>query len=371
MGVAVWPEPTGNSSRADAQAGVGGLLDTAAPVLGHLTFDEVVLLVITVAPLLLVLAPLARAISGHAIEDEDKAKQESREAKAEIVLQRQRSVLRVTPMATEMEERAEATLRLLERHAAADQRALNAVQHDVAGIAWELISLRSSLGAKDARVTVRRELGALGANEVGGCTRNHAALERARKSSKGTVPTRLAPAGHSEEAVNITPSEPPTRRAPSEQKEQAAEKVHEEASANTWADGPCRVTAVSFDGLVRAVGEPRPTVVVGPSGKRYAGRSLWGMGPADEPRAGAIRLVELRLFDPIILLTIGANCATMAWESPLDPDGTWKAHFIGVAEWVPRLSKACPGSASQPAPLWPGAEALGAPDLVERLLASR
>ena len=34
----------------------------------------------------------------------------------------------------------------------------------------------------------------------------------------------------------------------------------------------------------------------------------------------------------IILLTIGANCATMAWESPLDemlhPEGTWKSDFV-------------------------------------------
>ena len=34
----------------------------------------------------------------------------------------------------------------------------------------------------------------------------------------------------------------------------------------------------------------------------------------------------------VILLTIGANCATMAWESPLDemlhPEGTWKSDFV-------------------------------------------
>ena len=42
--------------------------------------------------------------------------------------------------------------------------------------------------------------------------------------------------------------------------------------------------------------------------------------------------VELQWFDVIILLTIGANCATMAWESPLDemlhPEGTWKSDFV-------------------------------------------
>lgn len=58
------------------------------------------------------------------------------------------------------------------------------------------------------------------------------------------------------------------------------------------------------------------------------------------------RQVELQWFDVIILLTIGANCATMAWESPLDemlhPEGTWKSDFVcqrvrksplGAASW--------------------------------------
>ena len=37
-------------------------------------------------------------------------------------------------------------------------------------------------------------------------------------------------------------------------------------------------------------------------------------------------------FEPFVLLTIIANCVTMAWESPLDPPGTPKAHFIDVCE---------------------------------------
>ena len=152
---------------------------------------------------------------------------------------------------------------------------------------------------------------------------------------------------------------------------------------------------------------PSGALVEGPSGKLYAGRSLWGMLPAQEPRRSAVRLaellverprlsedapwprrlpaaaapapphpreqprrpesvrpwpwpwpaffawagqtpawagawkapsalwtpqVELQWFDAIILLTIGANCATMAWESPLDemlhPEGTWKSDFV-------------------------------------------
>ena len=41
----------------------------------------------------------------------------------------------------------------------------------------------------------------------------------------------------------------------------------------------------------------------------------------------------------IILLTIMANCATMAWESPLDemlqPEGTWKSDFVDSMSKVP------------------------------------
>ena len=36
----------------------------------------------------------------------------------------------------------------------------------------------------------------------------------------------------------------------------------------------------------------------GPSGKLYAGRSLWGMLPAQEPRRSAIRLAELLVERP-------------------------------------------------------------------------
>ena len=35
-----------------------------------------------------------------------------------------------------------------------------------------------------------------------------------------------------------------------------------------------------------------------------------------------------------MLATILANCATMAWESPLDPPGTSKAAFIDQCERV-------------------------------------
>ena len=54
----------------------------------------------------------------------------------------------------------------------------------------------------------------------------------------------------------------------------------------------------------------------------------------DQPRKGAIHLVEWPAFDPIILVTILANCVTMAWVSPLDPPGTWKVGFVDTCEWV-------------------------------------
>jgi len=99
-----------------------------------------------------------------------------------------------------------------------------------------------------------------------------------------------------------------------------------------------------LDGLDK---RPPKEIVQGPSGYRYEGqsffssRSMWeGMKPADEPRKTAIKLIEHPLFDPLILLTIGCNCVTMAWESPLDPPGTWKAGFIDVCEWVCACARA-------------------------------
>ena len=77
-----------------------------------------------------------------------------------------------------------------------------------------------------------------------------------------------------------------------------------------------------------------PTEVVGPSGRIYRSTSLGCLRPAHPPRRHAIRLVESRWFDPVILLTIICNCVTMAWESPLDPPGTDKAAFIDVCELV-------------------------------------
>ena len=79
---------------------------------------------------------------------------------------------------------------------------------------------------------------------------------------------------------------------------------------------------------------PPATKVVGPSGREYHAKALWCMNVGTEPRRRAIKMVESRWFDPLILVTILINCTTMAWESPLDPPDTSKAALIGVMEWV-------------------------------------
>ena len=56
----------------------------------------------------------------------------------------------------------------------------------------------------------------------------------------------------------------------------------------------------------------------------YSSTSIFCLRPGHEPRKSAIRFVEHPWFDPFILLTILANCSTMAWQSPLDPTGTQK-----------------------------------------------
>ena len=52
------------------------------------------------------------------------------------------------------------------------------------------------------------------------------------------------------------------------------------------------------------------------------------------PCKHAILLVEVSFFEPLILFTILANCGTMAWGSPLDPPGSWKARVLALCEQV-------------------------------------
>jgi hypothetical protein len=73
-----------------------------------------------------------------------------------------------------------------------------------------------------------------------------------------------------------------------------------------------------------------PNSVQGPSGWIYHSTSLGCLRPHHLPRRLAIMTVENPIFDPFILMTIMLNCSTMAWDSPLDPEGTWKDDFLAV-----------------------------------------
>ena len=74
--------------------------------------------------------------------------------------------------------------------------------------------------------------------------------------------------------------------------------------------------------------------ILGLSGKEYGDTSLFCLKIFHQPRRSAIHLLEASWFDPLILVTIGCNMATMAWESPMDPHGTDKEAFIDACEWV-------------------------------------
>lgn len=71
-----------------------------------------------------------------------------------------------------------------------------------------------------------------------------------------------------------------------------------------------------------------------PSGSVYRGTSLFCLRPSASVRLQCISIVESSAFDSTILAVIMLNCLTMAWESPLDPAGTWKAQTIDMLEWL-------------------------------------
>ena len=68
----------------------------------------------------------------------------------------------------------------------------------------------------------------------------------------------------------------------------------------------------------------------GKEGRRYHGRTFHCISVSGWPRRGCIELVESSYFEPFILTVIICNVITMAWTSPLDPQGTTKAAFISV-----------------------------------------
>ena len=66
----------------------------------------------------------------------------------------------------------------------------------------------------------------------------------------------------------------------------------------------------------------------------YAGTSAGCLRVGTCPCKYAILLVEASFFELLILFTILANCGTMAWGSPLDPPGSWKARVLALCEQV-------------------------------------
>ena len=86
-------------------------------------------------------------------------------------------------------------------------------------------------------------------------------------------------------------------------------------------------------GLEALLERPPAKVVIGPQGWIIHGEALGCLRPSHPFRHCAILTVEHWLFEPFIALVITLNCIELAWESPLDPPGTWKAHFIEQTEF--------------------------------------
>ena len=115
---------------------------TIGSVVAQLTFDEFLLAIICVLPLLFVLGPLTARLTGRDREPKTTERDVEGGASADI-----------SPRVAQLEARAEASARQLERARATDDAAFEALHQDIAGIAWELMKLRSELGAEDTRAT--------------------------------------------------------------------------------------------------------------------------------------------------------------------------------------------------------------------------
>ena len=105
------------------------------------------------------------------------------------------------------------------------------------------------------------------------------------------------------------------------------------ATSSGWDTISADKNSSTFEELLRS---PFERTLRGPSGRVYTGTSC-GLLIWMPPRRHCILMVENKSFDNFILLVILMNCITMAWESPLDPTGTWKADFIDGCEVSARL----------------------------------
>ena len=89
-----------------------------------------------------------------------------------------------------------------------------------------------------------------------------------------------------------------------------------------------------YEGIEQLCSKRPPAAVQGRSGWVYHSMSLGLFRPEHPLRFLCIWIVESPIFDPIVLLTIVANCVTMAMASPLDQPGSWKQALIAKLEPV-------------------------------------
>ena len=127
---------------------------------------------------------------------------------------------------------------------------------------------------------------------------------------------------------------------------------HEHASTD-WRELLHQLTHSELPPLEALLENPPAKRVHGRTGHIYGGKSLSCLTPADRPRRDAIFLIEWKLFDPFILLTIFANMVSMAAESPLDPPDTSKAAVIQVCAGTIDLVVLSPPDSSHPARVLP------------------
>ena len=111
------------------------------------------------------------------------------------------------------------------------------------------------------------------------------------------------------------------------------------AKAAPQTSAPVSKEASPFSQAALKTVEPSPEAdepYVYPDGRTYPadGVSLCCLKPNYFPRSWAIALINAPFFDSLVLLVITVNTCSMAWESPLDEEGTWKSGIIAVLEAV-------------------------------------
>ena len=153
----------------------------------------------------------------------------------------------------------------------------------------------------------------------------------ARKSTTPPASQRSSHRATSQKPVSsarVPPAAPPAA-AP---RQPIAQRSKSAAVAEQRADSPSAFVGKPQDALpgLDALEYSDPDKVEGPSHRRYISRTCFVFRPAALPRKLCIYFVESKYFEPVILTTILCNCLTMAWESPLDPEGTIKSAFIDV-----------------------------------------